>query len=80
MNRKIPASANYALGSPHCQQRWDVWALDGDRLTRRPSSACNQYRYSADVKHNTAVWVLVWVFVAVSVAAVINAAVATPLP
>jgi hypothetical protein len=42
--------------------------------------ACNQYPYSADVKHNTAVWVLVWLFVAAWVAAIVNVAVVTRLP
>src|ERR1700689_4646233 len=34
---------------------------DGMRCNQ-PYRACNQHSYLADVKHNTAVWVLVWVF------------------
>ena len=53
-----------------------------DRLAWHPYRACNQYRYLADVEHNTAVWVLVWVlvwvFVAASVAAIVYAAVLMP--
>jgi hypothetical protein len=41
--------------------------------------ACNQYRYVADVEHNTAAWILVWIFVAASVAAIVYAAVLMPL-
>jgi hypothetical protein len=52
-------------------------ALD---LVARQARACNQYRYLAGVKHNTAVWVLVWVFVAAWVAAIVNVAVVTRLP
>jgi hypothetical protein len=51
-----------------------AWAL-----AQHPHRACNQYRYVVDVKHNTAVWVLVWLFVAALVLALINAAVLTKL-
>jgi hypothetical protein len=49
-----------------------------DRLAPHPYRACNQYAYLADVKHNTAVWVLLWVFVAALVAAIIDVAVVMP--
>ncbi len=52
--------------------------MQEDRLTHQPYRACNQNRYLTDVKHNTAVWVLVWVFVAALVAAIVEVAVLLP--
>jgi hypothetical protein len=49
-----------------------------DRLAWHPYRACNQYRYIADVEHNTPVWVLLWLFVAASAAAIFYAAVLMP--
>jgi hypothetical protein len=50
-----------------------------DRLAWQPYRSCNQYRYLADVEHNTAVWMLVWLFVAASVAAIVYAPVLMPI-
>jgi hypothetical protein len=53
----------------------DTWAAVETGSYR----ACNQHAYVADVKHNTAVWVLVWLFVASWVVAIVNVAVLTRL-
>lgn len=60
-------------------QRWDAWSPGAWAVAQHPPRACNPYRYVSDVKHNTAVWVLVWLFVAALVLALINAAVLTKL-
>ena len=50
-----------------------------DRLAQQPYRSRNQYRYLADVEHNTAIWLLVWIIVAASVAAIVFAAVLMPI-
>jgi hypothetical protein len=73
-----PASGTGGLcsGGPLRLDRRRRWKT---ALTRHRYRGGNQYSYVVDVKHNTAVWVLVWVLAAAMVAAIINAAVLTQL-
>ena len=77
-NPKESASFRGPATRTSCLLTGPVGDPDGMR-GNQPYRACNQHSYLADVKHNTAVWVLVWVFAAALVVAIINAAVVTQL-